>query len=269
MDKDTIVGGLAAEWAAIEGLLAGLDEAQWAAPTPCPGWSVHDVTSHILGTEMTLCGQQPAPCLADLRARPHVHNDIGELNEVWVESLRADPPARMLERLRAVTAERLAALRSMTEQDFHAPSWTPAGQGTYARFMQIRAFDCWMHEQDIRDAAGQPGNEDGPGAQLSVDEIALALGYLVGKRAQAPDGSSVTFDLTGPRPRRLHVEVAGRARLADELPGPATATIRLPLGTFTRLCGGRVRPEQVSDQVTVRGDESLGRQVVGALAYTI
>jgi uncharacterized protein (TIGR03083 family) len=198
-----------------------------------------------------------------------VRNDIGALNEVWVESLRAEPPAQMLERLRAVTAQRLAALTGMAEQEFHAPSWTPAGQATYARFMQIRAFDCWMHEQDIRDSAGQPGNEDGPGAALSVDEIALALGYLVGKRAQAPDGSSVTFDLTGPRPRQLHVMVAGRARLADELPGPATTSIRLPLGTFTRLCGGRVRPEQVSDQVTVRGDEDLGRQVVSALAYTI
>jgi uncharacterized protein (TIGR03083 family) len=269
MDKDTIVGGLAAEWAAIEDLLAGLDEAQWAAPTPCPGWSVHDVTSHIVGTELTLCGEQPAPCPEDVRARSHVRNDIGALNEAWVESLRADPPAGLLERLRAVTARRLAALTGMAEQDFHAPSWTPAGQATYARFMQIRAFDCWMHEQDIRDAAGQPGNEDGPGAALAVDEIALALGYLVGKRARATEGSSVTFDLTGPRPRQLHVMVAGRARLADELPGPATASIRLPLGTFTRLCGGRVRPEQVGDQVTVHGDEDLGRQVVGALAYTI
>jgi uncharacterized protein (TIGR03083 family) len=269
MDKDTIVGGLAAEWAAIEGLLAGLDESQWAAPTPCPGWSVHDVTSHIVGTELTLCGEQPAPCRADVRARAHVHNDIGALNEVWVESLRGEPPARMLNRLRAVTGQRLEALTGMAEEDFHAPSWTPAGAATYARFMQIRAFDCWMHEQDIRDAAGQPGNEDGPGAALSVDEIALALGYIVGKRARAPDGSSVTFDLTGPLARQLHVVVEGRARLAAERPGPATATIRLPLGTFTRLCGGRVRPEQVSDLVTVQGDEGLGGQVVAALAYTI
>ena len=189
MDKDTIVGGLAAEWAAIEDLLAGLDEAQWAAPSPCPGWSVHDVTSHIVGTELTLCGEQPAPGLEDVRARSHVRNDIGALNEVWVESLRAESPAQLLERLRAVTAQRLATLTGMAEQEFHAPSWTPAGQATYARFMQIRAFDCWMHEQDIRDSAGQPGNEDGPGAALSVDEIALALGYLVGKRAQAPDGA--------------------------------------------------------------------------------
>ena len=50
MDKDTIVGTLAAQWAALEGLLAGFDDGQWAAPTPCPGWSVQDVTSHIVGT---------------------------------------------------------------------------------------------------------------------------------------------------------------------------------------------------------------------------
>jgi uncharacterized protein (TIGR03083 family) len=267
MDKDLIVGGLAAEWAAIEGLLAGLDQAQWAAPTPCPGWTVHDVASHIMGTEMSLCGQQPGPGLDDVRARAHVHNDIGALNEVWVESLRGEPPARMLDRLRSVTARRLEALTGMSEEEFRAPSWTPAGPATYARFMQIRTFDCWMHEQDIRDATGQPGNEDGPGAAVSLDEITLALGYLVGKRAQAPDGSSVTLDLTGPLARRLHVAVEGRARLVPGLPGPATTTIRMPLGTFTRLCGGRVRPEQTT--VTVEGNQALGRQVVEALAYTI
>jgi uncharacterized protein (TIGR03083 family) len=267
MNRDAIVGGLAAEWAAIEGLLAGLDEAQWGAPTPCPGWTVHDVTAHIMGTELALCGEQPEPGPADVRARAHVHNDIGALNEVWVESLRGEPPARMLDRLRSVTARRLAALTGMSEEEFHAPSWTPAGQATYARFMQIRAFDCWMHEQDIRDATGQPGNQDGPGAALSLDEITLALGYLVGKRARVPDGSSVTLDLTGPLARRLHVVVEGRARLVPELPGPATATIRMPLGTFTRLCGGRVSPEQAS--VAVEGDQALGRRVVAALAYTI
>jgi len=65
----------------------------------------------------------------------------------------------------------------------------------------------------------------------------------------------------------VHVLVEGRARLVPGLPGPATATIRMPLGTFTRLCGGRVSPERAT--VTVEGDQALGRQVVEALAYTI
>ena len=39
----------------------------------------------------------------------------------------------------------------MTQADFDAPSWTPAGRDeTYGRFMRIRHYDCFMHEHDIR-----------------------------------------------------------------------------------------------------------------------
>ena len=37
--------------------------------------------------------------------------------------------------------------------------------------MRIRVFDCWLHEQDIRDAVGRPGGEDGPAASVALDEI--------------------------------------------------------------------------------------------------
>ena len=39
-------------------------------------------------------------------------------------------------------------------------SFTPAGKDTYGRFMQIRVFDCWLHEQDIRDALGPTRTRD-------------------------------------------------------------------------------------------------------------
>ena len=67
--------------------------------------------------------------------------------------------------------------------------------------MRIRAFDCWLHEQDIRDAVGRPGGEEGPAAEAALDEIAAALGYVVGKKAGAPQGSRVRFELTGPAAR--------------------------------------------------------------------
>ena len=35
------------------------------------------------------------------------------------------------------------------------------------------------------------------GLEVSLDEMTTAMGFVVGKRAGAPDGSSVTFDLTG------------------------------------------------------------------------
>ena len=68
--------------------------------------------------------------------------------------------------------------------------------------MRIRTFDCWLHEQDIRDAVGRPGGEDGAAAALALDEMTSAIGYVVGKKAGAPQGSRVRFDLTGPAARR-------------------------------------------------------------------
>jgi hypothetical protein len=158
----------------------------------------------------------------------------------------------------------------MSGEDFHASSWTPAGQGTYARFMRIRVFDCWMHEQDIRDAVDRPGHEDGTPAEVAMDEIAEVLGYLVGKRAAVPDGDSVTLVLDGPLRRTLHVLVDGRARVVPRLDGPATASLTLPSGLFTRLCGGRVEPdERALAAVRIDGDQDLGRRVAGSLRFTI
>jgi uncharacterized protein (TIGR03083 family) len=135
--------------------------------------------------------------------------------------------------------------------------------------MQIRVFDCWVHEQDVRAAVGRPGHEDGPAAEQAVDEIARALGYVVGKKAGAPDGSSVTFQLTGPVRRMLHVVVDGRARVVDRLDAPATATVTLDSTVFARLACGRMEPAAMSAQVQLGGDRDLGQRIVNNLAFTI
>jgi hypothetical protein len=157
----------------------------------------------------------------------------------------------------------------MDDAAFEAPSWTPAGDATYGRFMQIRLFDTWMHEQDIRAALDRPGHEGGACAEGAQDEIEAGLGFIIGKRAGAPDGSSVTIELTGPVRRTTHVVVAGRARVAAQLDGPATTTLRLGSTLFARLTGGRVEPADHLADVVVEGDAELGRQVATRLAFTI
>lgn len=267
--KDAVVPVLVAEWASIEELLGSLDDAQWAMPTALPGWSVQDNVSHLIGTECTLAGEAPPPCAADVRGFAHVHNDIGVANELWVQALRGERPARLLERFREITAARREVLAAMSQEEFDAPSWTPAGQATYGRFIRIRLFDCWMHEQDIRDAVGLPGNDGGRCAEGALSEVVSALGYLVGKRAGAPDGASVTIELTGPVRRTWHIAVDGRAEVVAELPAPATATVRLSSNLFTRLAGGRVPAQSRLDEIDLAGDTDLGRRVALALPFTI
>jgi uncharacterized protein (TIGR03083 family) len=265
---EPIVGVLIGQWAALDDLLAGLSDAEWEAETCLPGWRVRDVAAHLIGTESQLAGDTPPVATVDVHSLPYVHNDLAAANELWVQAFRPESPAAMLARFREVTSRRTKALEAMTEAEFDAPSWTPAGPGTYRRFMDFRLFDCWCHDQDIRDAVGRPGHETGPSAERAVDQIAGALGYLVGKRAGAPEGAAVTVELTGPVCRELHVVVDGRARVVDALDRPATTTIRLSSRLFVRLAGGRVDPAGYLAEVGITGDAELGRRVVGNLNFT-
>ncbi len=274
---DNSAAGLTAQlaevWDSLAQLGAGLSDAEWQTETPCPGWSVAAQYAHMIGTESMLLGR-PNPEV-DPGSPAHVRNQIGGFNEVWVAALAPRPRGEVLEMFSEVTSERLRALAAMTEDDFSAESWTPVGQADYRRFMQIRVFDCWVHEQDIRDALDRPGHGSGPVAEQAVDEIVRAAGYLVGKKAGAPAGSSVRLQLTGPVERRVDVSVAdGRARVVEALDGPPVATVTLGSEAFTRLACGRVDPAAVLDGgrlggVVLDGDASLGRRVAESLAFTI
>ncbi len=266
--KDALIDLLGAQWSAIVSLLTDLPGEAWSV-TVLPGWDVHDVLAHMVGTECALAGKEMPPVPDGADGWEHVRNDIGKVNEAWVESRRRVSHQELLAEFTAMTSERLASLRAMSVDDFYAPSWTPAGPGTYARFMQIRVFDCWMHEQDIRTAVGRPGNESGPAAERSLDEVVGALGYIIGKRGRAPDGSSVLIRLTGPIERDLRVIVEGRARVTDELDGDPTATITLSSSLFLRLAGGRQDPGTSTGEIRLDGDIELARQLASNLAFTI
>lgn len=189
VDKSAVLAGLFAVWDDIDALLAGLSETQWRAPSPLPGWDVKAVVSHMIGTESFLAGIAAPEPDVDVSALEHVRNDIGAMNECWVRHLSAHADADVLESFRAITDDRRAALTSMSDEEWDAVTMTPTGPDSYGRFMRIRVFDCWMHEQDIRVALGRPPSDAdlaGPAASLAVDEIAATMGYVVGKLAKAP-----------------------------------------------------------------------------------
>jgi uncharacterized protein (TIGR03083 family) len=259
-------------WDSLASLGAALSDSDWDAPTPCPGWRVSAQYAHVIGTESMLLNR-PNPEIDPGRPE-HVHNDIGGFNEVWVAALASETRESVLARLAEVTSARKKALAAMGEQDFSAPSWTPVGQADYRRFMQVRTFDCWVHEQDIRDAVGRPGHEDGPVAEQSVDEIVRALGYIVGKKAGAEPGSSLRITLTGPVRREVNAAVVdGRARVVEGLEGKPTASLAMSSTAFTRLACGRIAPATVMDGalggVEMSGDAAFAQRIVDHLAFTI
>jgi uncharacterized protein (TIGR03083 family) len=273
LDKPDVLAGLFAVWDEIDALLAGLPDEQWRAQSPLPGWTVHDVTAHLIGTESMLQGIATPDADIDVSTLKHVRNDIGVMNERWVRKLRGVSMTDMLEKFRAATANRRQALTGMGDDDWNQITATPAGPDTYGRFMRVRDFDCWMHLHDIRDALDQPATGadlGGPSSRLAFDEMAASMGFVVGKLGGAPDGSRVAIELTGPLQRNIYVDVAGRGGVVEDFGGQEpTSTISLDGLLFSRLAGGRTTVAQHPDAVRYGGDEEVGKRVVEHLNYVI
>ena len=273
LPKAEVLSGLFAVWEDLEKLLADLSDGRWKTATALPGWSVQDVVSHIIGTESFLQGL-PAPDIdIDVSALGHVRNEIGAMNESWVHSMRAHSPEQMREELKAILHARRTALEDMSEQVWNEVTFTPAGPDSYGRFMRIRIFDCWMHEHDIREAVDAPASDRELAtttARLSLDEMAGSMGFVVGKRAGAPDGSRVAIELTGPLQRTIRVQVDGRAKVVEDFGGAdPTTTITIDGLLFTRLAGGRTPLAEHESDIGFSGDDTVGRRVVENLNYVI
>lgn len=273
LDKSDVLAGLFAVWDSLDALHGALSETDWQTLSPLPGWNVQAVVSHIIGTESFLLGMAAPEPDIDVSALGHVRNPIGVMNECWVRHLSGQSGARMIERFREITSKRRTALAGLSDDEWNAATTTPAGPDSYGRFMRIRTFDCWMHEQDIRAAVQRPSSDDelgGPASRLSLDEISSTMGFVVGKLAKAPDGSRVLFELTGPLARSMRVSVDGRARVVEDFGGlEPTATIRLDGLQFTRLAGGRPMSPARSQDVELGGDNALATQIVERLNFVI
>jgi uncharacterized protein (TIGR03083 family) len=271
LDKSDVLDGLFGSWDEIDALLGGLADEQWQAQTPLPGWTVHDVTAHVIGTESMLQGVDTPEADVDVSTLKHVRNGIGVMNERWVRKLRGVSATDMLEKFRATTAQRREALSAMGDADWNQITATPAGPDTYGRFMRVRVFDCWMHEHDIRDALDRPAEKPtGETSRLALDEMAASMGFVVGKLGGAPEGSRVAIELTGPLARTIYVDVAGRGQVVEDFGGQEpTATITMDGLLFSRLAGGRTALAPHADAVTYGGDEEVGRRVVEHLNYVI
>jgi uncharacterized protein (TIGR03083 family) len=159
----------------------------------------------------------------------------------------------------------------MTKDEWDKEGFTPEGPGPYRQFMAIRVFDSWYHEQDIREAVGADGDLDGPVATLSVERIARGLPYVVGKKAGAPQGTTVVFEVSGPTATTVSIGVEGRAAVLDQVPANPTVRLALDSRTYARLAGGRWTGQRALDdnRVTISGDRELGERIVRDMAFTI
>ena len=275
---------------AIVDLARACSEDDLARPTECPGWTVHDQISHVVGVEAWLAGHKDPR--VEVPPYEHIRNNLGKKVEHAVEVRRGRTGAEVLAELETVISQRLSMLRGpeLTDTSIIAG---PLGPDQASTVLLLRTFDVWTHEQDIRSALGRPGNLDSPAAMVCVRSIMLQLPKVVARGAALEPGHRVVMEVTGQPDGGVTVVVArqrvqveldqdgrprGRAISAGEaiLTGDSAetseqalehqTTITLSVEAFTRRAAGR-RP--VSDTAYgVVGDEAIARRVLEALVVT-
>jgi len=260
-----------------------------AQPTECPGWTVHDQISHVVGVESWLEGHKDPR--VDMPHYEHIRNDLGKRIEHAVEVRRGRTGAEVVAELENVLAQRLSTLRDPMLTDSSVIAG-PFGPDLAATVVLMRTFDVWAHEQDIRSALGRPGNLDSPAASVFVSAVMLQLPRLIAKGAGLEPGHAVVIDVTGPlvarQGVRVDVDEQGRARGHAMIVGKAdyaagwyvpgehartseqqaewSTTISLSTEAFTRRAAGR---RSVSDTAySVEGDDAIARRVLEALVVT-
>ena len=262
------------QWHTLDELLAGLKKDDWTTQTALPGWTVRDVVAHVAGTEHMLSGEPVPDVELPASAREYVHNPIGELNEKFVQETRSMAVEDVLEDFREAVAERTEQLAEMSAAELEAETDSPVGRVPYRQFMGVRVFDCWVHEDDIRQAVGMQHHLGTAAGQFAFGEIVRALPRIVGKKAGAPEGARVRFRVTGDADTDLSlntdvVVVNGRATLADvDHSVQPTVEFVFDTPTFVRAATGRITAEP-GNGVEVSGDEELGRAILGSMAFTM
>lgn len=268
-NRERVVAALEEVWAETGRLLDELADDEWSKPTPLPRWDVRDIVAHMIGTESALAGDPTPDVALDRDPALSALGENAEENERWLESMRTATPERMRERFSTITSRRLGSLRSLTAHEWDTSSFAPLPHFTYEMVMYTRVLDCWIHEQDIRDATGRPGHDSGLAVDCTLDAMGFSMGLVVGTNAEIEPGNSVTFALTqdGRVVREVNVEVGEEALVVPDLSGTATTTLTMPVGVWTRRCAGRVGPDALRDQIVIDGDAVIAERVLANQSY--
>lgn len=142
---------LAAEHADLDAIVAGLDDRDWARPTPSPRWDVADQIGHLRYFDLaaTQAIRDPEAFTAGLEESLAQLADEG--TDFALTETRAMAPAELLDAWRDGRRQLLDAAETLAENSrmvWYGPPMS--GQS----FLTARLMETWAHGQDICDTVG-------------------------------------------------------------------------------------------------------------------
>ncbi|GAA4537559.1 maleylpyruvate isomerase family mycothiol-dependent enzyme [Amycolatopsis samaneae] len=248
---------LAREEQALVDVLTGLDPGQWATPTARPGRTVHDLAAHVLGVKLGRLSRD---------RDGHRVPESPDAAEAWVTACRRLSPEVLFTLLVDSTAQ-LADHWGRTDLDEPGAPVAWAGPEPAPRWLDAAAeySAFWTCQQEIREAVDLPLLDAPEFRGPVVDTFMRALPHTL-REVEARTGRQVAYTVTGRSGGRWTARREAGGWTLDR----AAPTSRSPLAavttdadTFWRLSAGLLRPSDVTDRVTLTGDENVCAALLG------
>ena len=261
IDRAAAMRGL---WDQAVELAEGLQPGDWQRPVPwTPAWSVGDLVSHLGGLQSLFNGA-PQPPEPEGWTAPADGNPFDAAMAGPIAARSRWAPEQRLEELTTAADAHVAALADST--DWLEATAGPVGQTTKDGLFRTRAFDVWVHLQDLRLALDLPVAVDDPsdGAAVAHEYVVGLLPWMFVKRAGARDGNALRITLGPPTNHDNVLHVVGGRATWDPTADPGDCVITGAGGVLTLLTAGRGTPEHWRDAGALswagaRGDDFVER----------
>jgi uncharacterized protein (TIGR03083 family) len=249
------------ERARLSELLASLGPADWDRPSPCPGWTVLGLSSHLVGDDLGFLARHrdghfgtPGP---DDASESEFVAWLDSLQDEWVRAARRLSPrivADLLEWAGPQVAE------TMRGEDPRARTAGVSWAGTEqvpAWLNQARELsEYWIHRQQLLQAAGRPSDLRADLAGPVLDGLRWAYPFRLGQAAAQP-GDSVTISVTGPVTVTWHLVATPAGWAYRDAPGTrVVATLEMTTEQAWRLLTNNL-PAADRSSIAASGDETV------------
>ena len=249
-------------------LLGSMAASDWQRPTPCPGWNVLGLASHLLGDDLSvLAGHRdqhrgtPAPQGLDEEGFVRWLDD---LQVEWVRAMRRLSPRVVVDLLKwtgpqivsTVKAEDASAV--LADVSWARPTPVPLWLDQ-ARELSER----WIHRQQILQSLGRPSDLRSDLAEPVMDGLRWAYPFRLGAHRRGT-GATVDITISGEVNLRWTIISDGVSWAFQAAPGDwLAAELRLTSEQAWRLLSNNF-DSGVHGEIRVSGDPGI----VAALLQT-
>ncbi len=254
------------ERTALLDVLRGLTDGEWLRPTACPGWSVHDISLHLLGDDLrglaTGRDRQGARGLGGTATLDELVPVLDAQNEAWVGGARMLSPRLTIELLEWLAEPTERYLSELPPNGRGIPvSWVAPAPAPNWMHVAREYTERWVHQQQIRDAVGKPGLTERRFLTPVIDAFLRALPRTLPTEGYA-DGTVVHVRVGDPLDRTWAARLAGGRWSLSEPSDRPDATVLIAPDPLWRRAVRMMGREHVKAHAQLKGDQRLAAAVL-------